>query len=270
MDEFNNAPNPFNEDNNGGKSNSENQYNMPGVDPLGSQPQQNAGQYNDPYNQQPQQNAGQYNDPYNQQPQQSAGQYNDPYNQQPQQSAGQYNNPYNQQPQQNAGQYNPYSQSNQQQYNMPNNPYQQNYTYPQQGYAQQQSYGMPYQRPQSTGMAVASLVLGIISIVMGLFMFAAPVLFLVPIIGIILGIVFKCKRFSVGKGLSTAGIITSSIGLAIPVILLIFVMVMLVTHGAELMEYIKQISPDQYEELYELYGDQFPEWFDGIMSFIIK
>lgn len=119
-------------------------------------------------------------------------------------------------------------------------------------------------------MAVASLVLGILSICTGLFMFNVPFLFLLPIIGIILGIVFKCKKLPVGKGMSTAGIITSSIGLAIPLALLAFVIVMLLTHGAELMQYLKEISPDQYEQLYEIYGDQFPQWFDAVVSFLIK
>ena len=119
-------------------------------------------------------------------------------------------------------------------------------------------------------MAVASLVLGIISICTGLFMFSFPFLFLMPVIGIILGIVFKCKKLPVGKGMSTAGIITSAIGLAIPIALLAFVVVMLLTNGAELMQYLKQISPDQYEQLYEIYGDQFPQWFDAAVSFLVK
>ncbi len=225
MDEFNNNPNPFNEDKNTVPGN---EYNTPPADPYNQQPVQNS---------YPQQNGQQ--------------------------------NPY-------PGQQNPYTQ--QQQYNAPNGQYQQNYTYnqqniPQQGYARPQGYapyGMPYQQPQSTGMAVASLVLGIISIVTGLFMFSFPVLFLLPIIGLILGIVYKTKKFSVGKGLSTAGIVTSALGLLIPLALLILVVVLLLTNGAELMEYIKQTSPEQYEELYELYGEQFPDWFSGIMSFIIK
>ncbi len=210
-------------------------------------------------------NGGNAPDPYNQQAgQQNAAQY-DPYNSQPQQNAGQYNSP-NQQPQQNG--YNPYNQQQPGNYNMPNGQYQQGgYTYgqgvPAQGYA-------PYQQPQSTGMAVASLVLGIVSICSGLFMFAFPVLFLLPIIGLILGIVYKCKKFSVGKGLSTAGIITSIFGLVIPIVFLIIIVALLLSNGAELMEYVKQVSPEEYEELYELYGDQFPEWFGGIMSFFIK
>lgn len=245
MDEFKNEPNPFNESSGG---NAPDPYNLQAG-------QQSAAPQYDPYNTQPQQGAGQYNIP-NQQPQQNAAPQYDPYNTQPQQSAGQY-----QQPQQNG--YNPY---NQQQPG--GGQYQQGgYTYgqgvPAQGYA-------PYQRPQSTGMAVASLVLGIISLCSGLFMFAFPVLFLMPIIGLILGIVYKCKKFSVGKGLSTAGIITSAIGLAIPVVLLVIIVVLLLSNGAEIMNYVRQVSPEEYEELYELYGDQFPEWFGGIMSFFIK
>lgn len=220
MDEFNNAPNPFNED----------KDNTPGSE---------------------------YNTPPA-----------DPYNQQPVQNGYPQQNPY-------PGQQNPYAQ---QQYNAPNGQYQQNYTYnqqniPQQGYAQPQGYapyGMPYQQPQSTGMAVASLVLGILSVVTGLFMFSFPVLFLLPIIGLILGIVYKTKKLSIGKGLSTAGIITSALGLLIPLALLIFVIVMLLTNGAELMQYIKQTSPEQYEELYELYGEQFPQWFSGVLHMIFK
>ncbi|MCM1024007.1 MAG: hypothetical protein NC395_08130 [Prevotella sp.] len=189
-----------------------------------------------------------------------------PYNAQP--------DPYNSQP----GQGQPYGYPPPNGYNynrqdIPQNGYvppqgMQGYA-PQQGYAPVQGYGMPYQQP-STGMATASLVLGIISICVGLFMFSFPFLFLLPIIGLILGIVFKCKRLPVGKGVSTAGIITSAIGLAIPIALLVFVMVMLVTNGAELMEYLKQMSPEQYEQLYELYGDQFPQWFSGAAAFLMK
>lgn len=204
-------------------------------------------------------------DPYNAQ--------NDPYNQQPVQ--GQNGQPYQQQynvpPQNGQYQQNPQYQQEQNPYNMPQGGYNYNQqNIPQNGYAAPQGYGVPYQPQQSTGMAVASLVLGIISICTGLFTFSYPVLFLMPIIGIILGIVFKCKRLPVGKGMSTAGIITSAIGLAIPVALLIFVIIMLVTNGAELMQYLKQVSPEQYEQLYELYGDQFPQWFSDAISFLIR
>ncbi|MBD5146301.1 MAG: DUF4190 domain-containing protein [Ruminococcus sp.] len=210
-------------------------------------------------------------DPQNQyqQPMQNQqGQGYDPYNQQPMQGQQMQNGQQYNVPPQNGQPY-------QQQYNVPpqNGQYQQGqnpYGMPQGGYAAPQGYGVPYQpQPQqSTGMAVASLVLGIISICTGLFMFSFPFLFLVPIIGIILGIVFKSKKLPVGKGMSTAGIITSVIGLVIPIALLIFVIVMLVTNGAELMQYMKQVSPEQYEQLYEMYGDQFPQWFDGAVMFL--
>lgn len=200
-------------------------------------------------------------DPYNAGP--------DPYNQQPVQGGQPYQQQYNVPPQ--NGQY----QQGQSPYNMPQGNYgynQQNI--PQNGYSAPQGvpqgYGVPYQPQQSTGMAVASFVLGILSICTGLFMFSFPFLFLMPIIGIILGIVFKCKKLPVGKGMSTAGIITSVIGLVIPISLLIFVVVMLLTNGAKLMQYIKQFSPEQYEQLYEMYSDQFPQWFSGAISFFIK
>lgn len=238
MDEFNN--NPFNEEKSG----------VSPADPYAQQGQQE---------QQPQQYQQPLNyDPYNQQPAQG---------QQYAQNQQQYDLP----PQNGQNGQNPYGAQGGFNYNQQNVP--QGGYVPPQGYYANQGYGYnaPYQQPQqSTGMAVASLVLGILSICTGLFMFNVPFLFLFPIIGIILGIVFKCKKLPVGKGMSTAGIITSAIGLAIPIALLVFVVVMLLTHGAELMQYLKEISPDQYEQLYEMYGDQFPEWFDAAVSFLLK
>lgn len=236
MDEFNN--NPFNEEKSGGIP--ENPYMQQGRQ---EPPQQ---QFQQPQNY----------DPYNQQPVQG---------QQYAQSQQQYDLP----PQNGQNGQNPYGVQGGCNYNQQNIP-QSGYV-PPQGYYANQGYGYnaPYQQ-QSTGMAVASLVLGIISICTGLFMFSFPFLFLMPVIGIILGIVFKCKKLPVGKGMSTAGIITSAIGLAIPIALLAFVVVMLLTNGAELMQYLKQISPDQYEQLYEIYGDQFPQWFDAAVSFLVK
>lgn len=223
------------------------------------------------------------NNPFNEE--KAGGSSENPYGQSQQPQQPQNYDPYNQQP----GQGQQYAQ-NQQQYDLPpqngQNPYgaQGGYNYnqqnipqggyvPPQGYAANQGYGYnaPYQQPQqSTGMAAASLVLGILSICTGLFMFNLPFLFLLPIIGIILGIVFKCKKLPVGKGMSTAGIITSAIGLAIPILLLVFVIVMLVTNGAELMQMLKEMSPEQYEQLYEMYGDQFPQWFSDATSLFLK
>ena len=214
-------------------------------------------------------------DPYNQSQQ-------NPYNQ-PQQ------NPYNQSQQNpyNQPQQNPYNQSQQNPYNQPQqNPYyqyQQGGTYnrqniPQQGYVSPQ-YGTPYQpyalANQSTGMAVASLVLGIISICLSLFVWSFLPLYVIPIIGLILGIVFKSKHLPVGKGLSTAGIITSSIGLALPIILLIVLTVLLMNHSldgfmSELVKQLKQADPELYEQYYEMFSKQFPEWFENALRFFIK
>ncbi|MDE5993746.1 MAG: DUF4190 domain-containing protein [Oscillospiraceae bacterium] len=168
----------------------------------------------------------------------------------------------------------PYNQSAQNQpYNMPpqNGQYQQNYSYNQQGIPQNgyippqagmpyQGYGMPYQQP-STGMATASLVLGIISICSGLFMYVFPVLFLLPIIGMILGIVFKSKRLPVGKGISTAGIITSVIGLLLPIVFVVIIYL----NMDSLLQILRDENPEMYQQYYEMFGEQFPEWFDGIL-----
>lgn len=187
----------------------------------------------------------QQQDPYNQQPQQN------PYNQQPQ-------NPYNQQPQ------NPYNQQQQPQYQQPpHNPYNQQ---PQNPYYQQpQAYGgyQPYPQRQSTGMAMASLVLGIISIVGAFFsLFIIPLI--IPLIGLILGIVYKTKHYSVGRGLSTAGIITSAIGLVLPFVLL----VVMIAAMPALIEYVRQTSPEEYKQLYDMYSEQFPQWFSEAAIFI--
>ena len=121
----------------------------------------------------------------------------------------------------------------------------------------------PYPRPQSTGMATASLVLGIISICTGILDFVFYPLFLLPIIGIILGIVHKSKHIPAGKGLSTAGIITSVIGLILPILFIVIVIMLM----PQMLSYIREVSPEQYQEFYDLYHDDFPQWFDGIRRF---
>lgn len=263
MDELNNnEKNPFDEQDTSNNSPETGTY---------SQPQQNPGY--DPYNQ-PRQSS----DPYNQ-PQQNVNPYSQPQqNSNPYGQPQQYSNPYGQ-PQQNSNPYGqpqqniPYNQPYQQQYNRQAGTYNQQ-NIPQQGYIPPQ-YGTPYRQPyvsqnQSTGMAVASLVLGIVSICFSLFMFSFPPLFLVPIIGLVLGIVFKSKHLPVGKGLSTAGIVTSVLGLILPIILVIIMAFILLSYGDVIMDYMRVNAPEEYEYLYQQFGDQFPEWFDGILRFIIK
>lgn len=234
MDEFNNDRNPFDEQKTGGEPYAE-QGNNQQQAPYAAQDNNAYGQQN-PY-------AQQGGNPYQQ---------NNPYNQ-PQNA-----NPYNQQ-QQNA---NPYQQ-NQQNFN----------PYGQLGGWQGMQQAQYNAAQQSTGMATASLVLGIISIVLGILMFALPLLFLVPIIGLILGIVFKTKHLPVGKGLSTAGIITSSLGLILPIVFLVIVMVFMFKNPEFMRNYmnqLKEISPEQYQEFYDQLGGYFPEWFESVLFFIFK
>ncbi|MCH5194683.1 MAG: hypothetical protein J1F11_12040 [Oscillospiraceae bacterium] len=282
MDELNNNNNnPFDEQKPDdtptdpyGQPVGQNPYNQPaGQDPYNMP----AGQ--DPYNQPAGQN------PYNM-PQNPYAQGANPYAQQ--QGQAQQGNPYSQQGNpyaQQPGQGNPYSQQSGNPYGQPagQSPYsmpgvqggqyaqynQNQYAaYGQQAYAQYQ----PYQN-QSTGMAVASLVLGIISIVLSLFVFSAPILILLPIIGLVLGIVFKSKHLPVGRGLSTAGIITSICGLIFPILILLLMAVLLMNHSldgimSEMLRQIKQTDPETYKQFYEMFGESFPEWFENLLFII--
>ena len=131
---------------------------------------------------------------------QQNNQQNNQYNQQ----NDQYNQQYNQ-PQYNQQQYN--QQYNQQQYNQPNN--YNNYN----NYAPNQ-----YQQPQdnSRGLAIASLVLGIVS-----FFCCGSVC---SIVGIVLGVLSRKKK-PTDNGMATAGIVLSIIALAIWAIYFIYVLV---------------------------------------------
>lgn len=131
---------------------------------------------------------------------QQNNQQNNQYNQQNEQ----YNQQYNQ-PQYNQQQYN--QQYNQQQYNQPNN--YNNYN----NYAPNQ-----YQQPQdnSRGLAIASLVLGIVS-----FFCCGSVC---SIVGIVLGVLSRKKK-PTDNGMATAGIVLSIIALAIWAIYFIYVLV---------------------------------------------
>ena len=191
-----------------------------------------------------------------------------------QQGSDPYNQPnpnsYNQQSQQNANPYNQMLQNA--------NPYQQQKPQNFNPYLQQGGWqGIEQSRisaaQQSTGMAIASLVLGIVSIVLGIPMLLLPFLFLIPVIGLVLGIVYKTKHLPVGKGLSTAGIITSSLGLVLPIVLLVAVVIFMMSNPDFMRQYMNQlreVSPEQYQEFYDQLGGQFPEWFESVLYFILK
>ncbi len=166
----------------------------------------------------------------------------------------------------------------QQQYQQP---YQQNYNYNQQninqqGYVppQQGGYGYkqytPYPQQPSQGMAIASLVIGIASIVFALLIAMFPFLIVVPIIGIILGALHKGKHLPVGKGISTAGIVTSIISIVLTILIYVGCFLLVIFCMDEMIDFIRQTSPEDYEMLYELYGEQFPEWFGEAIRFIFR
>lgn len=175
--------------------------------------------------------------------------------------------------QQNSQYQQPYQQPYQQNYNYnQQNINQQGYVPPQQGGYSYQQY-IPYPQQPSQGMAIASLVLGIVSIVFSLFTLMLPFLFLVPIIGIILGALHKSKHLPVGKGLSTAGIITSIVGLLLPIVIVIACVAFVLSNPDLMREYMnlyEEIYPEDYEMLYEILGEQYPEWFSEAICFLFR
>ncbi|HXD29044.1 MAG TPA: DUF4190 domain-containing protein [Arthrobacter sp.] len=89
--------------------------------------------------------------------------------------------------------------------------------YPQQGYpgSYAAGYGQPY-APPPRGMSITSLVLGLVSIFAGFTL-------LVPIVGLVFGIL-GIKREPAGKGMATAGLILNGLMLVGWVLLAIFVL----------------------------------------------
>ena len=109
----------------------------------------------------------------------------------------------------------------------PQNPYQQqgyqkgpapNYYGPQNPY--QQNIQNPYQAPPegSVGMAVASMVLGIVGFLISCCFY--PVTIIMAVVGLILGAV-AIKKGPAGKGMAVTGIVLSIISLAFAVLVII-------------------------------------------------
>lgn len=99
----------------------------------------------------------------------------------------------------------------------------------------QYAYGYPH-HPPTNGLAIAALVLGVVSVfgaVLGvpLFVFAvlgAPA----GVVGLILGVVARGKvrqRQQQGAGMALAGIITAAISLALDLLLVVFFVVQILT-----------------------------------------
>ena len=135
-------------------------------------------------------------------------------NQNNQYSNSQQSNYYEQQNQYSQSQQNQYGQNN---YYSQQAGYQSQYNQPVGNAYQQQQYAS-YEQPSGKGFAIASLVLGIVSVCTccgGL---------LPSVLGLIFGIISKSKQ-SENNGMAIAGIILSSIGI---VISLIFIAMMII------------------------------------------
>lgn len=197
---------------------------------------------------------GQPYDPYNQPVNPENGQPYDPYNQQPTQGAVPYT-------------YDPYAQQNAQQGQQPYDPYSQSPNYA--NYVQNQYGGGAYAIPQRApeGMATASLVMGILSIVSFITVYLPPIF---AILGIVFGCIHKSKHYPNGNGKATAGIVCSVIGLLF--IVGMFALGLSLMNNPEIMrqslEMIKEQDPETYDQLYDMYYDQFPQWFEGIKLFV--
>ena len=172
--------------------------------------------YNGFDNQNPETNNNRYSENNN-----SNNEQGIPYYQQ--QNFNNQNNPYSNSQHSNYDeQQNQYSQSQQNQYGQ-NNYYSQQAGYQSQynqpvGNAYQQQQYASYEQPSGKGFAIASLVLGIVSVCTccgGL---------LPSVLGLIFGIISKSKQ-SENNGMAIAGIILSSIGI---VISLIFIAMMII------------------------------------------
>jgi hypothetical protein len=156
---------------------------------------------------------GDFNDLNNKQDNPQSQNNQDINPQPPYQQTGYQQPPYQQPPyQQPPYQQPPYQQPpyQQQQYQTPP---------PQPEYQYQQNY-QQYQEPEvkkSSGMAIASMVLGIVS-----FIFSCVFYISIPagIVGLILGII-SLKNRKGGKGMAIAGVILSGIGLLIAIIVVI-------------------------------------------------
>lgn len=175
-----------------------------------------------------------------------------------------YNMPYGQQ--QTPQQYNTSYTNNQQ---VPPNfdPYKQPYPQGQYNGMYLDRNGMPYK----TGLATASLVLGILSLVLTFsgFIFIPP-LGLLPLVGLILGCVYKSKHYPVGKGLSTAGIICSVAALVLSILFLALCLFIVMNYMPEFLELLKSIDPELYEQYYDMFHELRPEWFDTAAALFAK
>lgn len=120
-------------------------------------------------------------------------------------------------------------------------------------------YGQPYSAPadsksDSIGFGVASLVLGIVSILL----FCTCISWITAILAIIFGIIqlVKCRQ----KGLAIGGLITAGLGLLFSIILYASIFV----SGSGSYNTYYHMYDDIYDDIYnDIYDDMYYEFDDG-------
>lgn len=115
-------------------------------------------------------------------------------------------------------------------------------------------------------MGVASLVLGIISLLTSWIPFVCFFAFILAVIGLILGIVDSVKKSKANdrkKGISIAGLIISAI--AIPIIIIMsFVSIGILIAIIEDSNYNYDYYDDYYNDYYDYdYNDYYDDWYDA-------
>lgn len=117
-------------------------------------------------------------------------------------------------------------------------------------------------------MGVASLVLGIISLLTSWIPFVCFFAFILAVIGLILGIVDSVKKSKANdrkKGISIAGLIISAI--AIPIIIImsfVSIGILIAIIEDEYSNYNYDYYDDYYNDYYDYdYNDYYDDWYDA-------
>lgn len=117
-------------------------------------------------------------------------------------------------------------------------------------------------------MGVASLVLGIISLLTSWIPFVCFFAFILAVIGLILGIVDSVKKSKANdrkKGISIAGLVISAI--AIPIIIImsfVSIGVFIAIIEDEYSNYNYDYYDDYYNDYYDYdYNDYYDDWYDA-------
>ncbi len=139
---------------------------------------------------------------------------------------------------------------------------------------------------QGKGLATASMVLGIISLVWLVVTFGVGNLItILPLIGLILGIVFAVSRKDVPeiRKAATPGIVMNSICIGLGILgwigIIAFISsidtagledfnAMLTDTMRDELQNMYNTDREMYDNMYQVYYDMFPSWFEGIGCFI--